>query len=113
MRILILMALVAITANLNAQNPKMIERAKSNTDYVAKAMKLDDAGKQFLYESLLSSYQDAAKRKKGLSDEEKKEVSKEIRKELKTELETKFSQEEVKQIFALMKEKRENEKEEE
>lgn len=110
MRILILVVLVAVSVSLSAQNKKMIERASSNTEYVAKAMNMDDSSKQFLYESLLNSYQDAAKRKKGLTDEEKKEVSKEIRKELKMELNKKFSKDEVKQIFALIREKREKDK---
>lgn len=108
---MILIACLALSVSLSAQTKRMIDRAQGNTDYVAKSMELNDEDRQFLYTALLNSYKDAADRKKGLSDEEKKAVNKEIRKELKAELSKQFSEDEVKEIFALIKEKREKDKE--
>ena len=111
MKKILFVVFIALTLNMSAQSKKMVEKATSNTEYIANAMKLDNADKQFLYETLLNSYKDAALRKKGLSKEEKKEVGKEIRKELNDELSKNFSKQEVKEINALIKEKREKDKE--
>ena len=110
MRKILLLLFIALAINLNAQSEKMIEKAKSNAGYVAKAMKLSDADQQFLYDALLNSYVEGATRKKGLTQEEKKEVGKEVRSELKEELSKNFSKEQIKEIFALIKEKREKDK---
>lgn len=109
-KLILMMAIIGLTISVNAQSQKMVDKAESYSEYVAKAMDLNDVDKLFLNVSLLNSYKDAAERKKGLSKEEKKVVNKEIRVELKTELGKTFSKEEVKEIFTLMKEKRELDK---
>ncbi|RUA30466.1 MAG: hypothetical protein DSY76_02500 [Bacteroidetes bacterium] len=104
--LILLVAIMGFTITLNAQSQKQIDKAKSCSEYIAKAMSLDEAKTTFLYKALLNNAVEAKERKKGLDKEAKKAVNKALKNELKAELSKQFSKEEIKRIFALMKEKR-------
>ena len=105
-KLFLIIAAVAISFTANAQSKKLKERTKSKTEFVAEKMNLDKEKKDFLYNAFLANSVEFNKKKKGLPKKERKAVNKEARAALKTKLSEKFSEEEVKQIFALLKERR-------
>lgn len=109
-KVLLIIAFIGITFGANAQSKKNKERAKSETEYVDDVMKLKKSKETFLYESLVTRYEEVSKKAKGLSKEEKKVVYRETNKRLKKELEKKFSKKDIDKIYVLLKEKRENDK---
>jgi hypothetical protein len=88
----------------NAQSKRTIERATEATEYINKVMKFDDTNKSFLYEALLNSFDNTAKKVKGLEKEQRKIVYKDAKKLLDKSLFEKFSKGEVKQITTLLRE---------
>ena len=109
-KLILFIAFIGITFSVNAQSKRIKEKASSETEYVNASMKLSDVNKEFLYKSLLTQYDDISKKTKGLSKEEKKVIRKEASKALKKELKNNFSKDEIKQINALIKEKKEKDK---
>ncbi len=109
-KIILIIAIIGLTLNLSAQSQKLKDKTLSNTEYIAKAMDFNDLQKNYLYKTMLNNSHKGYEMRKGLSKEERKEVNKELRKELKTSLSIEFSNDEIKQIFALLKEKKELDK---
>ena len=112
-RIILLIAIIGFTFGAQAQkkNSKMEAKVKSTAEYITQKMNLDESKSAFLYETILANAKLASQKKKAVSTkEEKKAINKEMRKKLKKELKAQFTEEEVNQIFALMKEKRELDK---
>ncbi len=107
MKHLILMsAILAFSLTLNAQKAKLQERVKSNSDYVAEKMNMNEENHTFLYETLLNHAEKTRAKKQGLSKQERKAVNKEAKIALRKALGEKFSNDEVNQILSLLKEKR-------
>ena len=109
-KFILFIAFIGLTFSVNAQSDKLKDKAASETEYVHATMKLSDVNKVFLYKSLLTQYDEFSKKSKGLSKEEKKVIRKEGSKALKKELQKNFSKDEIKQINALIKEKRQKDK---
>ncbi len=104
--LIVLVAIMGFSLTMSAQSQKMQDKAKAYSEYIAKAMSLNEAKTAFLYKALLDNAVKAKEQKKGLDKEAKKEVNKALKQELKSELSKEFSKEEIQKIFALMKEKR-------
>ena len=103
-KLFLFLAFIGLTLTVNAQNKRTKERATEATEFINKTMKLNDANKSFLYETILNSFDSTAKKAKGLTKEQKKIVYKESRKLLNKALSEKFTKDQVKQINTLLKE---------
>ena len=109
--LIFILALLTISIGVNAQAKTNKEKAKSDTEYVATAMKLDTKQTDYLYNTIFEKYKMTSKKvDKGMSQEEKKAIYKEMYTWTKTELEKEFSKAETKEIFTLIKEKKKKEK---
>jgi len=104
-KFILIIVFLGLTIGANAQSQKMKERTAVATEYVAKAMNLDDAHKTFLYETVLNGSETVrVKLKSAKGNEESKAVHKQGREDLKKALSAKFSSKEIKQIETLLKE---------
>jgi uncharacterized protein YcbK (DUF882 family) len=72
-------------------------------------MKLKKAEKNFLYETILNSFDTTIKKARGLTKEQKQLVYKEARKSLNKTLSKEYSKDEIKQINTLLREFKKNE----
>ena len=108
----IIVLLLLISFNSNAQNKYQIKRATSFSEYATTQLKLSKDDKKFLYDTYLAKF--VAQREKthgkDLSDEEKKQVYKASRKELVKTLNGRFNAEKTKAIMAAVKDFRDKEK---
>jgi hypothetical protein len=111
-KLILLVALIGFTFSVQAQKKgKMDARVKTMVDYIAQKMNLNEEKTTFLYDTMLANTKESMQKKKTLTTkEEKKQVNKEMHKKLRQDLSEKFSKEEIDQIFALMKEKRQLDK---
>lgn len=106
-KIVLFILLAGFLTTANAQKKSYQEKkATTNTEYVADKMNLDDAQKTFLHSVLLEKYVNTSEqtKDKDLSKEEKKVIYKASYKITSEKLAKKFTKEEVKEIYASLKE---------
>jgi len=102
----ILVLMLLISFNSNAQNNYQIKRATSFSEYAAKQVELSQEDQKFLYDTFIAKFVKQQEKIKGkdLSDEEKKQVYKASGKELVKTLNGRFDSEKTKAILAAVKE---------
>ena len=102
----ILVLMLLISFNSNAQNNYQIKRATSFSEYATTQLKLTKEDQKFLYDTFIAKFVKQQEKIKGndLSDEEKKLVYKASRKELVKTLNGRFDSEKTKAILAAVKE---------
>ena len=106
-KVLFLVLFMAITLSSYAQKKGSPEqRANEYTEYIAKSLDMSKEEATFLNKTLLTKYNSVTSKLKenDLSKEEKKAIYKDSYAWTNKELKTKFSDKEVKEIFALIKE---------
>tara|TARA_Y100000385_G_scaffold220181_1_gene229743 strand:- start:40 stop:378 length:339 start_codon:yes stop_codon:yes gene_type:complete len=102
----ILVLMLLISFNSNAQNNYQIKRATSFSEYATNQLKLTKEDQKFLYDTFIAKFVKQQEKIKGndLSDEEKKQVYKASRKELIKTLNGRFDSEKTKAIMSAIKE---------
>ena len=102
----ILVMMLLISFNSNAQNNYQIKRATSFSEHATTQLKLTKEDQKFLYDTFIAKFVKQQEKIKGndLSDEEKKQVYKASRKELVKTLNGRFDSEKTKAILAAVKE---------
>ena len=102
----ILVLMLLISFNSNAQNNYQIKRATSFSEHATTQLKLTKEDQKFLYDTFIAKFVKQQEKIKGndLSDEEKKLVYKASRKELVKTLNGRFDSEKTKAILAAVKE---------
>jgi len=102
----ILVLMLLISFNSNAQNNYQIKRATSFSEHATTQLKLTKEDQKFLYDTFIAKFVKQQEKIKGndLSDEEKKQVYKASRKELVKTLNGRFDSEKTKAILAAVKE---------
>lgn len=106
-KIIIFILLFSFLTTVNAQKQThQVKRAIAQTDYVASRMNFNDAQKLFLHNVLLEKFEETSKQIKGkdLSKEEKQVIYKKTNKVMNDKLSAEFSNKEMKDIKALLKE---------
>ena len=112
-KIILVIAVIALTVSINAQSKMLTKRANISTEFVAARMELSDANKAYLYKTISANY-DAIKKanlKEVQGDGEKKAIKKELSESLNSELRAKFSEKETKEILDLLKEEKKQKRE--
>ena len=104
----ILVMMLLISFNSNAQNNYQIKRATSFSEHATTQLKLTKEDQKFLYDTFIAKFVKQQEKIKGndLSDEEKKQVYKASRKELVKTLNGRFDPEQTKAIMSAIKELR-------
>ena len=104
----IIVLMLLISFNSNAQDNYQIKRATSFSEHATTQLKLTKEDQKFLYDTYIDKFINQKEKIKGkdLSDEEKKQVYKASRKELVKTLNTRFDAEKTKAIMNAIKELR-------
>ena len=106
-KVILFILLAGFLTTANAQKQSYQEKkADSDTEFISTKMSLSADKTIFLHEVLLEKYQETSAEIKGkdLSQEEKKAIYKASYKKTSEKLANQFSKDEVKEIFALLKE---------
>ena len=104
----ILVLMLLISFNSNAQNNYQIKKATSFSEHATTQLKLTKEDQKFLYDTYIDKFikQQEKIKDKDLSDEEKKQVYKASSKELVKTLNGRFDSEKTKAIMSAIKELR-------
>jgi len=104
----IILLMLLISFNSNAQNNYQIKRATSFSEHATIQLKLTKEDQKFLYDTYIDKFVKQQEKIKGkdLSDEEKKQVYKASGKELVKTLNGRFNPEKTKAIMNAIKELR-------
>ena len=109
-KIILFILLFGFLTSVHAQKQSHQEKkAETNADFIADEMNFDNDQKTYLHDVLLEKYEGTSKQIKGkdLTKEEKQVIYKKSNKELYTKLSAKFSENDIKDIKAHLREQNE------
>ena len=103
--LLVMLLGFTITAQAQQKNAQAQKKADESTAFITEKMNLSKEQTTFLYETLLTRFENNSKTSKdnSLSEEGKKEIYKNSYKETQTTLAEQFSKEEISKIDELLK----------